>query len=402
MIGFFIPIPAAADSSINQIGEPLQVLGVTQQDQNGDGAPDVAVIDCAFATAHDQVLVYDQNGDMQTGSQWEQITDFQDDVWVFDVGADGTAQLIVDFERENGKYIALVYDDLDEDKNVEYRVVENKIKIEESRFWHVKVETEQYWSITGAATKISDTFLIDGYNGLRYGVGGFTGIENKGVDGELDWQVDIGDKNDDGIIDYELARAISPFLISYPGVIHKGTIFSQENPRQPELYTNTVFWSFLIDKTEIEGNYFDHVPVIAMNWTTGAIDSLGILGYPTEAGYHIFDRLPLEMSIVNTVDWENPMAYYDMAADQDGWPELQVRFQAAVPNDPYFPSYPYQGSVKTPNVEVDYTWDANNDNLWDYKFNMGANYAINEVVEFPDFSINSVPYEEIIPWVRNK
>ena len=96
------------------------------------------------------------------------------------------------------------------------------------------------------------------------------------------------------------------------------------------------------------------------------------------------------------------MAYYDMANDQDGWPELQVRFDYAVANDPYFPSYFYAGTIETPNLEVCYSWDQDNDNRWDYKMELGANYPIDEVVAFPDFAVKSVPYEQIVPWVKDR
>jgi hypothetical protein len=46
--------------------------------------------------------------------------------------------------------------------------------------------------------------------------------------------------------------------------------------------------------------------------------------------------------------------------------------------------------------------DQNNDGRWDYKMDLSGNYPIDEIIYFPDFAIKSVPYAEIIPWVRNK
>lgn len=34
--------------------------------------------------------------------------------------------------------------------------------------------------------------------------------------------------------------------------------------------------------------------------------------------------------------------------------------------------------------------------------NLAANYPVDQVVEFPDFAVKSIPYDEIIPWVRNQ
>ena len=89
--------------------------------------------------------------------------------------------------------------------------------------------------------------------------------------------------------------------------------------------------------------------------------------------------------------------------------ELQVRFDVTVPYDPYFGKahrarfgIPYTGQVEMPNLEVNYSWDQDNDGRWDYKMSVSANYAIDEVVEFPDFAVKSVPYDQIIPWVKNR
>lgn len=402
-LGLFEPISAAPGVTIDSIGKPIQVFGVAQQDLNGDGTPDVTVIDCAFATGHDRVLVYDQNGNMPAGNQWEEITDFRDDVWVFDAGADGTAQLIVDFDVEGERNTALVYDDINGDGQVSYRVAVNQVEIEESRFWHLKVESDRPWTQPGGLFDTDMTFSVDGYDGLVLYLDRRPGDQDKGVDGVVDWQLDIGDQNGDGINDYQLQRAISLILIERHIWQFPTAIYAQTTGRRPTPYANTIFWPLLIGKHDYEGyRYFDHPPAMAVDWEKGTIDRIGILGYPIEEGFHIYSRLPLEKDTINAANFENPMAYYDMANDQDGWPELQVRFQVAVPFDPSFPSYPNTGRVETPNIETCYSWDQDNDGQWDYRIDLGANYPVTEVVKFPDFGIKSVPYDEIIPWVRDR
>ena len=76
----FAPIPKIAAATLNLAAEPIQIFATTQQDLDGDGAPDVTVIECAFATEHDQVLVHDINGDMPWGTHWQDVTDFSDDM----------------------------------------------------------------------------------------------------------------------------------------------------------------------------------------------------------------------------------------------------------------------------------------------------------------------------------
>ena len=125
--------------------KPIQVFAISQQDNNGDGIPDVTVIECAFTNGHDRVVVYDQNGDMNVGTDWEAVTDFKDDIWIFDAGADGTAQLIIDFNVEEEKSIALIYDDLNDDGKVSYNFEEKLLSITESRNWHLKIISENTW-----------------------------------------------------------------------------------------------------------------------------------------------------------------------------------------------------------------------------------------------------------------
>ena len=362
----------------------ISKVSITQLDEDEDGTPEITILDTSFYSPKDRIIVLDGAQNMVWGDDPYLVTDFTDDVWIFDAGADGTAQLIVDFNVQEGKYIALVYDDMNGDGRVSYNQAGDQVIIDESNYWHVKVETSHPWKEAGGLFDTNVTFYVDANSTTKPGMS-----STKGNDGIVDYEINIGDKNGDGINDYYLND--------------KSIVYVQAKARKPTPYTNIVFWPLLVSKHAYEEyRYFDHPPVMAIDWQTGTIDRMGILGYPIEDGYHIYSWLSLEKGMVNAANFENPMAYWDMANDQDGWPELQVRFQEAIANDPYFPSYPKQGSVKTPNVEVNYSWDQNNDNRWDYKINLNANYSIDEVVDFPDFAVKSVPYEELIPWVRNR
>lgn len=244
--------------------------------------------------------------------------------------------------------------------------------------------------------------LIDGYDGLQLFMGADTHDLSNAPDGVIDWQIEIGDKDGNGVIDYLLQRIINPILASYQSARLRGThIRVQMADRIPTPYEDFVFWPLLVGRDSAVGAYFDHTPAVAVDWSTGVIFRIGILGYPIENGYHVLSHLPLEKHHLNTLNWEVPMAYYDMADDQDGWPELQVRFELAVPYDPYFPR-PYEGQIETPNLEVTQSWDQDNDNRWDYKISLGANYEIDEVIEFPDFDIKVVPHDKIISWIRDR
>jgi len=405
VLGFLELMPTMANAGTSSSGEPVQVFGVTQQDLNGDGTPDVTVIECAFATVHDRVLVYDQNGDMPAGSQWDLVTDFRDDLWIFDVGADGSAQLIVNFDVDvvNDWRVAKIYDDMDGDGKVDYHIEANQVIIEESTFWHVKILSDQPWDnpVDWGQSSGQITFLVDGYDGLVLYMDKKAGNYGNGTDGMTDWELNIGDSNGDGINDYQMERAVNPVLIENYISQFPTAIYSQVSAQLPTPYENFSFWPLLIRAHRIGAyRYFDHPPAIAVDWNVGTVVGIGIMGFPIERGYHIYSRLPLEKHAINTADFENPMAYFDLAGDQDGWPELNVRFDVTAASPPSVSHFFERLSKKQPRVEINYSWDQDNDNRWDYKINLIANYPIDEVITFPDFAVKTVPYNEVIPWVR--
>lgn len=381
--------------------DSLRVHSLEQHDLNGDSAANVTIIDTAFATERDRVLVIDRKGDMPWGIEWQEVTDFRDDVWVFDVGADGTAQLIVAFEIEGDQHVAMIYDDVDGDGIVSYHLDGSQIVIEESDFWYAKVIAGRYWTEYDTLPHKNVTILVDGSPPSYRGNNSVAQVAEQ--DGAIDWEYNIGDKDGDGINDYQLAYALSQSLRSSGYVEHKAAILAQVEDSRPSPYSDTVFWPMLKSK-HASGNYryFDHPPVVTVDWEKGRVNALGVLGFPIEAGYHIFSRVPLTKNTINALNWENPIAYYNLANDQNGRGELAVRFDVIVPFDPIFGGPAYAGKIATPSVEVNYTWDQNNDNRMDYKMNLAANYPVEEVVEFPDFAVKSIPYDEIVPWVRDK
>lgn len=311
----------------------LTVYTVEQDDLNGDGTADVTVIDCAFATDRDRVLVFDRKGDMPWGTEWQEVTDFRDDVWVFDVGADDTAQLIVVFDVVGDQYVATIYDDIDGDGQVSYHLEGTQIVIEESDFSYVKLETSRYWTQYDVLPQAKMTMLLDG--GLPSVRTDSRFAEHVKQDGVVDWVYETADKDEDGVNDYQLVYTVNPVLRSNAYVGQKAAILVQDGNVQPTPYVDTVFWPMLKGK-HASGNYqyFDHPPVVTVDWETGTIDALGTLGFPIEAGYHIYSRMPLTKDTTNVLNWENPIAYYDMANNQNGWGELAVRFDVIVPYDP--------------------------------------------------------------------
>jgi len=390
--------PSYAVSTIED--RVLEIHTIAQYDSDGDNSINLVIIDCSFATESDQVLVYKQKGHMNDGSEWEELINFVDEVWLFDVGSDGTAQLIIEFTIAEGLYTAYIYDDVDGDGKVDFSVDGKNIIIQESDFWRVQVTSDQPWDQVWDYPHANITMYVDGYASLAWAAGYQIQNDDIGLNGMVDWVIEIGDKNDNGINDYQVVYAVSPyFKYLYRPTHNKLVIFECKSGNAYTPYSNDIFWPLLFNDTlDTDHRYFDHPPIVAVDWETASLSRIGVRGFPIETGYHIYSRLPIELNQVNAANWENPMAYFDLANDHDSNAELQIRFDVRVPNDPYFPE-PYAGYVETPNLEVNVSWDQDNNSLWDYQLSLGSNQAIEEVVDFPDFSITSVPYDQVIPWV---
>jgi hypothetical protein len=384
----------------DQLNISIQIYMVSQQNLDGDQLPDVTIIDGAFASEKDQVRAYDQNRDMQTGNTWEQMTDFRDDVWVFDVGADGSAQLIIDFAKEGEKQAAYFYVDENQDGNVSYTLNGSEIQITESQYWRMKVVTNGDWKLPDGRINPDLKIYVDGtitrLQEWQMPLAANWANENLKTDGSMDWEIELGDQNGDGQADYAvscLLKDIPTYYNAYPC-----NLYADENPRRSTPYSYPIFWPLLISTTNGEGGmYFDHPPAIVMDWENASIYQAGIQGYPAKQGYHILSTAPTwQKDMINEARWENPLAYYNLANDQNNWPELMIRvFQ------PWKDIYPINNLPKD-NLEVEYNWDQNNDDKWDYVEIVAGRKTIDQQIDFPDFSVQTVPYEQLPDWVRGQ
>ncbi len=387
------------------------VLYIEQQDLDGDGKPDVTFIDCEFIALYPAnyfqggvreealVAVYDGDQDMKSAKNWSEATDFENDIWIFDVGKDGHAELIIVFGREKDQWIALLYDDRDGDEEVRYTVQNGAVRILESNFWTIKVVSDAPWGAPFKELK----FFVDGYVLRGFGL---KDVENTPAmrnllvnNGSVDFEYRVVDNNADGIPDYEWMQRFT--WLPYPHVESRNYLFVNLSKQQPQGYAEVIFWPLLVTshgKGEVY-RVFDYMPAVFFDWSHGRVWDVGVIGYPIEQGYLVNSAAELwSENDINYANFENPMAWYDLANDQDGYPELFIRLENYRPFDPLV----FSGRYPLPLVRADYAWDQDNDGGWDYQISLAGKHAIDRVVWLKRLGLKTVPYVEIPYWVTGK
>jgi hypothetical protein len=382
-----LPAPAA-----DQL-PPLQVLGFRQVDLDGNGRPDEAVIDCACVTAHDQVLVYDGADNMQAATDWKAGTDIADDTWVLDSGARGHASLIIKFRTAADRQVAELYDDVNGDGIVSYHIEKRHVVVDESAYWSMQVIAHTRWFLADGRPNLNLSVMLDksAPNSFEFLD---AGIANKYMrhDGRPDVAFDLVDSANTGVADYALAR----LLTDIPASIHVGRArlwvnTGHQPSRSPE---SALFWPFL-DFRPLLGQqaaglrFFDLLPRVTVDWSRAVVGAFALPGYPIGAGYWLNSLDPISFDRVNDADYEMPHAWYNLAGDHDGDPDLNIRLFAQ-PNGPW--------------REIRYSWNQSNPHtlLWDYKLGMMGDPVITDVVSFPNFGLRMVPYERLPYWVTGQ
>jgi hypothetical protein len=376
-----------------QVTADARISSIHQEDMNEDGTPNLTVMEGAFMTQQDRVLVFDGGGDMLSSDDWRQATDFINDVWVFDANADGSAQLIIQFVSTDTGTEARLFDDANGDGTVSYQLTSTGgALVSETRFPGLIVRASGDWLRSNGSLNYDLEFLQDGAYYLEEGMADFVALLQR--DGSADYQLKYLDENGDGIPE----AAIKRLLTEAPRVwgISRFGVEKNEGQLAPQPSTASIFWPFLgRDPNARLLNYFEMMPTIRYDWEVGRITGYGNSGYPIEHGYHINSLKSAMPNVRSTPDFENMMAYYDLDNDRDRHPELFVRHR-------YYESDDLFGEGVSPALnEIRYSWVHGNvpGLLWDYKLGLAGRHLIDSTVRVGEFDLGVVPYESLPGWV---
>lgn len=385
-------LPAAPIHATEPAGG-VQVFAVRQQDANNDGQPDITIIDCAFATERDQVRVYDRGGNMVASDDWHTATDFTDDVWVFDVGADGSAQLLITFQQTADGLLAELWDDRDNDGRVTHRPPPN-LQIRELPWAPVRVLAPDGWWQQDTRPNFNLQITVDGPIRASFAYPSFERFLR--LDGSTDFTITVRDDNRDGRPEWQWVDAW-PAAPPASGVMRVEAIQNVDDDEYP--ITGSIFWHYLGSGEQYTKDYLISPPPIQMNWDTATLATVGefVASRFNDNVWFVYSQYRPDAGEAVPASFEAPFAFYDLAADDDGYPELQVRMVAYPPEDRYAnPNNPHWMQ------HIRYSWDQDNATSWDYKLELVGQHPIDTIARLPDFDLQMVPYEDLPAWITGR
>jgi len=381
--------------------EGVTIADLSQEDEDQDGILDHTIILCSFATEGDRIDVFDGARDMVASDDWQQAADFDNDAWVFDAGGRGRASLIIVFTTQGDQHIATLYDDRDGDGKVSYRLDGKLVIIQESPFWTARVVASGSWYNADGSLNRNLLIQADGPIGTN-GLDTDYALDAQLHDGTVDLQSEARIGAGAAIQGYSLTQSFSPVRGGIPRTIIRANAPGYSPPE----VRGFVFWPHLGPSPYSPSGAWEIVPALRMDWATARIDRYKGLNdivqqVPPERGWRVYSQVPVSRGAINHLDFENPFAFYDLASDGDGWPELIVRHTYTPPGRVWYQLGEHYVRATDPRVTrriVRYTWDQDNDRYWDYKLGLFGQSEVTTTVSFPDFDIISLPYDRL-PWV---
>jgi hypothetical protein len=355
---------------------------------------------CAFASATDQVTVYARSHGFPETARWQDAVTFRDEVWIFDANATGRASLIIDFRQDGSALVANLFDDQDGDAAVSYEMHGGVPAVTESTQPTVRVSAADGWWTHDGIPNLNLHILARGLLKADFQPADFTSEawyrKEMGRPGRWDFDIRVRDTNADGRPDHQIT--LGPPYFASQGT-YKSQLMVNEGHNESPL-TGGLFWPYLGRQTYgVVKPYGASPPPIQVDWSRARLSAIGefVASRGNAQNWFVYSTARFGPGIGDYANFENPFAFYDLAAKNDGYPDLQIRNEYAGPGDSTNP----QGLAQ-PTSNIRYSWDQDHDHSWDFKVDLLGRHPINERVDFADFSVRTVPYREFPRWVTSK
>jgi hypothetical protein len=213
---------------------------------------------------------------------------------------------------------------------------------------------------------------------------------------ELGVQISVGDKNRDGIPDWEL-RSIVP---KFRGRGDYRSNYAERKCDSPIKIDNGVspLWPFVATKGDYEQPPGQLRPPIVVDWRTGKITHFSelVTVRNQNCSYAFYTINPLEIERINKVNFEAPIATYDLSRQGNGYPNMLIRTERYPAGDRWF----NQSSVDFETIR--YSWrNAVGDGRWDYKIEVAGfhRYESQTSIAGDLLAIDAPSYEQFPQWV---
>lgn len=386
-------------------------------DSDRNGQPDALRLSCAYATERDTITIYPRTATLDPEADWRTSLDTEQALWVFDAGSDGSANLIIDFRRDGQALVAELYDDLNDDGRVSFELQGGRPTITERALrmaraaWSVRVTAPDGWWVKDGRVNFNLSIAVDGP--VRATFGPDITYTRMVLDGQPDVAVDVTDPDHNGVPDTDVRRLLMelPSLDGY----YRSNIMVNEGDQDVPM-ENSIVWPYLGSTfaalrgynptvTEvfrgrggrsygIVRDYHENPAPLQVEWERSKIQYIGefVASRGGEQQWFVYSLAATPPGTVSTTNFESPFAFYDLAADRDGIPELSVRHVGYAPEDRFYAN----GLVKHGVRIVRYSWDQDNNQSWDYKLGLiSRSPVITDTVTVGATTLNVLPYDRL-------
>lgn len=352
-----------------------------------------------WVSQSDQIDIY-FGVDVNPQTAWQDTALTQPSTWIFRPHG-GLAALIIVFSRAaDGTLTARIFDDQNGDYHVSYHLTSGGgVTIDEGGSAVVTVVAKDGWWQHGAMVNYNLDIRVDGAVRAAHGAGFQGYLSSLHNDGQTDFRIRVWDSNHNGHPEFQLTQLLAP-LPGSSGYYRSEMIGDQADAEAP--FAAGVIWPYLAAQPwGYNKPYHQSYPPIQVDWANAKVVAVGefVASRGNEHNWFSYSLLPVKDGTLNQLDFEQPMAFYDLADNQDGLPELMVRFVHFAATDSFSPWH--LRSQNTALDEIRYSWSSSprSDARWDYAIGTAGTQAITTTVALPVLSAQMVPYAQIPAWV---
>ncbi|MBV8087492.1 MAG: hypothetical protein JO247_22005 [Chloroflexi bacterium] len=377
----------------------------------------VLVLDCApgFASDHDRVTMASRTP-LDPNQPWPAVLNYRDALWLFDIGATGNPQLVVNFHRAGSGLQADLYDASSSSQGI-YRLLSRFPSMIGQLHPQVQVQAPDGWWTRDGKINFNLNVQVSGKIMGAFGAERF-----------LDWQtsgpvpqftIQVRDTDGDGRPDAEVIQ-VTPQAASPADGIFRTETLVDEGHNEPAL-SGYWFWPFLgfgqpgknlayDERQGITGqnwpctvvkDYQESLPPIWVDAQKGTVECVDefVASRGNGNNWFSYSMTRLGDNPDTTADWESPFAFYDLAGRGDGYPDTQIRVVNWNPQDIYADCA--SCNLDRPVQLVRYSWDDLHDHAWNYKLDLIGRHPLDQTISILGLTFRSVSYAQLPSWVAN-